>query len=329
MDGYILGIDGGGTGTKAVLLRGKEICHSLETGTINLNGAPEEVVTENIRTLLRRALSLAGQDGSADGYVRAVGLAGAGVSNPGERMLLASCVREFIPGPDSLVIAGDDESALEGAFSGGDGIVLIAGTGSVCRGKRSMPDGTFRSLRSGGFGHLIDDGGSAYAIGRAILSSVVHSIDGRGPETLLTKLVRSRLDAGDDDLVPAIISHVYRPGAPKSEIAGFAMLLETACAEGDAEALRIADEASEELCGLVRAVYRRLYVPDAGDEAPAETEAAAVALMGSVLTQNLRIRTAVTAKLGRALPCLMVTAPEHDAAYGAALLAGRRAQSGT
>ena len=72
MDGYILGIDGGGTGTKAVLLRGKEICHSLETGTINLNGAPEEVVTENIRTLLRQALSLAGQDGSADGKLPGV-----------------------------------------------------------------------------------------------------------------------------------------------------------------------------------------------------------------------------------------------------------------
>ena len=62
-----------------------------------------------------------------------------------------------------LLITGDHVTALKGAFKNACGILLIAGTGAICYGQTGSGE---EPVRAGGFGHLIDDGGSAYAIGR-------------------------------------------------------------------------------------------------------------------------------------------------------------------
>ena len=113
-----------------------------------------------------------------------------------------------------LRLLGDQEIALAGAIDG-PGAVLIAGTGSVCFGK----DGQGRPFRAGGYGYLIDDGGSGYAIGRDILTAVARAHDGRGPETCLTEAVFASLGIGE---LNQMITWLYSPETGKKEMCGLA-----------------------------------------------------------------------------------------------------------
>ena len=108
-------------------------------------------------------------------------------------------------------------------------VPVIAGTGSICYGQST--DG--REARSGGWGHLIDDEGSAYALGRDILRAVVRAADGRAPATALTELVAQRLGALG---VQPVIRFTYAPTTTKKEIAALAPLLDPALQQGDAAA---------------------------------------------------------------------------------------------
>ena len=60
----------------------------------------------------------------------------------------------------------------------------------------------------GGYGYLIDDGGSGYALGRDILTAVVRAADGRGPATALTQAVFAALGVQS---VGEIITWLYAP----------------------------------------------------------------------------------------------------------------------
>ena len=91
------------------------------------------------------------------------------------------------------------------------GTVLIAGTGSICYARTA--DG--RRARSGGWGHLIDDEGSAYALGRDILRAVVRAADGRAPATALTELIAQRLGAPG---VQPVIRFTYAPTTTKRKL---------------------------------------------------------------------------------------------------------------
>lgn len=80
----------------------------------------------------------------------------------------------------------------------------MAGTGAICCGR----DGAGNRTRVGGYGYLIDDGGSGYALGRDILTAVVRAADGRGPATALTQAVFAALGVRS---VGEIITWLYAP----------------------------------------------------------------------------------------------------------------------
>ena len=96
-------------------------------------------------------------------------------------------------------------------MSGGTGCILIAGTGSICTG--ITEDG--KTARAGGWGHLIDDVGSGYALGRDALTAVVRAQDGRGAKTVLTDLVQK---AWKVENIGQLIAETYST-ADKSHIA--------------------------------------------------------------------------------------------------------------
>lgn len=86
-------------------------------------------------------------------------------------------------------LVGDHETALAGALEEPAGVILIAGTGSICYGVNESG----AKFRAGGYGHIIDDAGSAYAIGRDILKAVVRSSDGRQGQTVLKEKKHSAI----------------------------------------------------------------------------------------------------------------------------------------
>ena len=144
------------------------------------------------------------------------------------------------------IIHNDVECALMASLQQTDGIMLVAGTGSI--GLRSL---SHQTERSGGWGYLIGDEGSAYWIGRSVLSHFSKMADGRLEKTELYDIV---MDALVLDEASEIISHLYKHPNPKLAIASLSKAAFLACEKGDTYANNIFEDAAYELAQLVKAL---------------------------------------------------------------------------
>lgn len=295
---YVCGWDGGGTKTQVLCLtpEGRALAEGT-FGPLNLNGAEEEKITATIR---ESVAFMTGQPGGLAGCGALV-IGTAGVSNRAAVELVTRAVRQCgYAGP--LRLLGDQEIALAGAIDG-PGAVLVAGTGAICCGR----DGAGNRVRVGGYGYLIDDGGSGYALGRDILTAVVRAADGRGPATALTEAVLAALNAHG---VGEIVTWLYAPATGKKEVAALAPLLLPALEQEDAAALAIARAAAEELALLACTAWKNLGL-DRGE----------LALTGSILQRYPRIRQEVAQRCLARHPHMKIIDPRGSAAFGAARLA--------
>ena len=301
---YAAGIDGGGTRTQVVVsTEYGEVIQTLSAGPLNYNGQDEATVTATLTGLAERiSQAVTSHGGEALASCQVICVGAAGISHPRVSGWLQDTLRAS-GYEGELMLVGDHETALYGAHGGEAGMILIAGTGSICYGRNSA-DATHRA---GGYGHLIDDGGSGYSIGRELLAAVVQAADGRRSPTLITKLVYEQLDIAT---VEALVGYVYDSGRTKKDIAALAPLLTIACEAGDTQALEIAEASAAGLVPLIRAVADRL-----------DLQTGPLALLGSVLTANQYVREALTTQLAAALPELAVVPQRQDAAHGAALMA--------
>ena len=239
------GWDGGGTKTEVCLTDGTgRTLSSAVFGPLNPNGTSPEQVRNTVRQCVDYMAAQAGSLSAVGGL--AVGMAG--ISNQSAAELLKQELAEAgWTGP--LLLAGDQEIALAGAVEG-PGMLLIAGTGSVCCGRD--PEG--RPFRVGGYGHLIDDVGSGWAIGRSILTAVIRAADGRAGATVLTDLVFERLGVRN---VGDLITWLYAPETGKREVASLASLLPDALALRDPAAESIARQAAEDLAELAETGWKK------------------------------------------------------------------------
>src|SRR5439155_578112 len=108
----------------------------------------------------------------------------AGLSRPGRSPDFRRLVFELLPGAD-LEVVSDAAVALWGALPEGEGVAVLAGTGSIALARSA--DG--REARAGGYGALVGDEGSGFWLGRAAATAAVRAADGRGPPTGLVELV--------------------------------------------------------------------------------------------------------------------------------------------
>ncbi len=289
---FAAGIDGGGTRTTVECRSadGTVLCRAV-FGPFNLNSIGEERFT----ALWAEITAFLGEKGQC----AALCAGAAGVSNPRVQTLTAQAMERA--GISNWRMAGDHEIALHGALSGQPGCALIAGTGSICCGRNAR--GEF--VRVGGWGHLIDDGGSGYALGRDALAAVVRQWDGRGEKTVLSELVPAKLGIKTPQ---ELVAYAY--GGDKSRIAAAAPLVEQAAGLGDRVALRIYGRAGMELSALAAAAANRLGL-----------ENGEVALLGGLLRHDKCLRAAFMADLMEKAPGLRCVEPRQDAAAGAAMLA--------
>ena len=295
---YVTGWDGGGTKTAVVYMdMDGSVMGRAVFGPLNPNGASYEQVSATVREAVAGMKHMPG--GLPGCVCLQVGYAGA--SNPAGRKLLEDAIRaEGYFG--ELRLSGDHETMLYGAV-GREGAVLISGTGSVALGR----NGKGETFRCGGWGYLIGDEGSGYAIGRDILAAVAKANDGCGPQTCLTEQVFETLNISG---MGELIRFVYDPDSDKSRIASLAPLLAGALAQGDEAAKAIAGRAAQELVLLAATVLSRLSL-----------EAGCIAFSGSILTQMTYIREKVEAELALRFPLLSHIEPRQDAATGAAAMA--------
>jgi glucosamine kinase len=244
-----LGIDGGATKTSCLIGDEKSVLGSGASGSSNLIRVGEPQARESLTTAIQQACAAA-LVSPAQIDKTCVGLAGAArpeISSAARRMML-----EIVGG--EVQIVGDTIIALEAAFGGGPGVVVIAGTGSIAYGHNAAG----QTARAGGWGFAISDEGSGYWIGRAAVAAALRSLDEKGKSPLLDTILKTwKLESVDKLVVTA-------NATPAPNFAALLPAVLAAANAGDSAANDVLAQAGSELAGCAIAVIRRLF-PEASE----------------------------------------------------------------
>ncbi len=257
---FFVGIDGGGTKTRALIVSSDGICRgNALTGASNPNSVGAEAALANLRRALLNAAKSAG--GNADFEAGFFGISGVNDS------VSAKDLREKISAFADVSVANflvenDTRSLCAATFGMRSGIVLIAGTGSKCYGRTE--DG--REWETGGYDFHVSDEASAFDLARRGLIAAVRAADGRGEPTMLKDLLFGELQILETGQISQRLHQdsLKNPGKPmsKDEIAALARFVDKACLAGDAVAAEILESAMQELVKMVTTVVRKLEIPE-------------------------------------------------------------------
>lgn len=300
---YFIGIDGGGTRTTAVVIddSGKELARlEGEPGIVNV--LEPEAGAHALADLATHALA----DAKVTELASMLCCALAGAGREPERTRLQQALSALRVAHD-VHVASDFDAAMHDAFGSGPGILVIAGTGSSAWGR--SPDG--RCVRAGGWGHIIGDEGSGYALGRIALMLAMREYDGRGENARFMDavLAQTKVMSGEG-LVR------WAAAASKGDIAALAPIIFNAAEQGSLSAQDAIDDAAAEIAMHVAALYDRL---GPWDEPPA------VALSGGLVAPGRPLREPVLREIEALTIPVAIVDEKIDAARGAAQLARHRA----
>ncbi|HEY6778391.1 MAG TPA: BadF/BadG/BcrA/BcrD ATPase family protein [Thermoleophilaceae bacterium] len=207
-------------------------------------------------------------------------------------------------GLQRVAIASDGLTSLLGALGDRPGAVVAAGTGAVCVAR----DGE-RMAKVDGWGSLLGDAGSGFAIGRAGLDAALRHVDGRGGSAALLKAAERRFGP-----VPELVERIHGAPVPTRAVAGFAADVAREAGAGDELAAAILRDAGRELAISACAALERLFSPE--DEA-------AVSYTGNVFLAGTLLLEPFAEELAERRPGTEILPPAGDSLDGAALLAER------
>ena len=303
----VVGVDGGGTKTEAVILDARD--QVLGQGIAGPSN-PLRIGIANAAAAVREAVDKA----CSDGHVRREDIIAAQVGLAGARRLeLSLRMREALSnlGIADVQVSGDADIALYGATTdGGPGVVVIAGTGSVCCGVNSRG----RRVWAGGWGPIAGDEGGGAWIARRAIRAIAHASDGRGPKTSLMSAACNYFHVTTpDDLSTAI----YAPTITNERLAGFGKHVVDAAKAKDAVARDILSEGAKELGLMVAAVVRNLKL---------ENERFQVGYVGGVFNAAGELILAqMREQLKQIAPNAFLAPPSFSPAVAAARMARERA----
>jgi len=236
---FFLGVDGGGSRCRArleagdgtVLGRGLSGPASMRFGLAAARDA--------IMTATRQCLEEAGLSEAALKQIYAgIGLAGTG--QRGARQELESWRHPFA----GAWFEGDGYLALLGAFAGGEGGVVIVGTGSIAITYQQ------HTVRIGGYGFPVSDEGSGADLGLNAIRHALRTLDGRAAPTAFSRDV---LDAFSND--PAAIID-WMEDATATDYAALAPIVVRHAASGEAKAQLLMQQAAAHITTLIEAFLR-------------------------------------------------------------------------
>lgn len=189
---YYLGFDGGGSKTECLLAnaQGQILAKAIAGPSNPMRSGYMRAwfsLSEAADVVLSRQKIKAG-----DIQAVCAGLGGAG--RPGVAKRIHTFFERGFPSA-RVQVATDLEIAYEAAFGTGEGILLLAGTGSAAFGR----DAKGRTARAGGRGPWFSDEGSAFDVGRRAFAAVARAEEHRGPETALAKRLLDWLHASNWD----------------------------------------------------------------------------------------------------------------------------------
>ncbi|MDF2568724.1 MAG: N-acetylglucosamine kinase [Sporomusa sp.] len=244
---WIIGIDGGGTRTVgwAADLEGK-ILGRVENGSGNYHTTGLPNFTAVMAGVIDE-LAVGCNVKKTDLQVVSLGLAG--VDRISDKQIILETLTQ-LGLPCQYLVNSDAKIAMVAGLGKAEGIILIAGTGSIAYGINKQGE----IIRAGGWGHLASDEGSGYAIGHQALVRGIRSAEGRDKATILLGMIMENLSLKSwDEMVGTINS----PAMSKAKVASLAQLVAAAAAQGDQVASEILMQAGNELASLVESVIIR------------------------------------------------------------------------
>ncbi|REK64046.1 MAG: hypothetical protein C6P35_13465 [Cohnella sp.] len=305
---YLLGIDGGQTSTKSCL-------YDRENGTCLIASGPpidhmltldgqirsKQGIQQSVRTLL-------GRTANPPQTVDMAFVSISGVHREHEDMIknwIQECIRV-----ERVAVEGDVKANLAGASGGrNDGVVIIGGGGSIgyyCDGENEYV--------AGGYGHILGDEGSAYWIGLQAIKAGIRYGNGLGPKTVLYGRI---LDHFGEASYWGVKKQVHAGNIHRGDIAGLAVLVETAANEGDAVAQSVLRQAGSELGQLAVSVLTQM----AGS--PRASRVRKVYPTGGVFQSALWVRRSLEETLRAYDPAVEICDPQYPPIIGALILAAQ------
>jgi N-acetylglucosamine kinase-like BadF-type ATPase len=299
---YFIGIDGGGTKSKCLLTNHNlEIIYETIGGPSNFLMLGTDKVSE---TILELILECANKNSikleDISGIV--LGTTGGGRRNDAESLeqaILNNAKNKNI-NINFLRVESDARIALEGAFSGKPGSILIAGTGSIMFGK----DRFGNIHRVGGFGRFLGDEGSGYRIGQRGLNAVAKEYDGRAEKTLISNYV---LDEFSIKSPEELITEIYRNNF---DIASAAPLVIKAAENQDKIATEIIESEANEIILHINSMKQKL-----------NEKILFVSFIGSLLTKDNFYSYLVKEKVVQSFNEVVIKEAENPPEFGAILMA--------
>jgi len=297
---YLIGIDGGGSRSTCVIsdISG-EILYRCSGGPTNILRYDHSEVNISLLKLINEGLEKINA-GQPEVSAIVLGTAGAGKKENAESF--EKSFTEFLiqNNISMFKVVSDAQIALEGAFSGKPGSILIAGTGSIIFGKNENGE----IFRLGGFGNKIGDEGSGYSIGRKGLNLISKEFDNRSGKSKLKDLLIEKFNINSGE---KLIDEIYKNDF---DIASVAPLVIDAAENSDPPSVKILDEESDELILHIKKMKELLSI-----------EKMKLCFIGSLISKSNFYSRLLKSKVKIKFPSIEILEPENPPEVGAVLLA--------
>lgn len=308
---YYLGIDGGGSKTTCAIGDERSVLATSIAGPSNITRVDEAQARESLHMVIREACAKAKIDPSQIDCA-CIGVAGAGREKVAD--MVRKIVAELICG--EIEVVGDMAIAMDAAFGGAPGVIVIAGTGSIAYGRNEQ--GT--TARAGGWGFAISDEGSAHWIGRAAVAAVLRDID----QTIESQLAKTTAESSP--LFRQLkslwnlrtLEEFVRTANSSPDFAALLPAIISTADAGDQLAQHVLEQAAVELSQLASIVIRRLFA-----ESSASSTLVRLAMVGGVFRHSTRVRQHFSDEVRKFDPRVQVSQEIVEPVAGALQMARR------
>ncbi|MCK9234404.1 MAG: hypothetical protein M0O98_04340 [Acholeplasmataceae bacterium] len=288
-----LGVDGGGTKTKIVIIN--------DAGKIlfSQSGGPSSIDTVSLKETIEVIQNIVSDFNQTRTFKSAfIGLGGIATNNDRNTVLKELKKLPFFDNNSKITVDSDMVNALASGDSFNEGIVLISGTGMVCYGNNNG-----KSHKCGGWGYQSLDEGSAYYLGLMALIYTVKGYDKRLKITPFLEAVYERLSLNNINEFADVFKTYSR-----TKIASLAPLVTKF--ENDPYAQDIIEKATEELKECVLTVYKEIKLTKPR-----------LVIVGSLGNSKSLFNKKLIEKILSIDENFVITKPRKDPALAAALLA--------
>lgn len=303
---YYLGVDGGGTKTKYILINEKlETVGECESSTIHIHQAGISGIKSELE------INIAKICGQAKIEVSDIKYAFLGVPGYGESLndknRIDKAVKEVMSDIMNVKYTVDND-AVNGWAAGTackPGINIVAGTGSIAYGRNESG----QIERCGGWGPTIGDDGSAYWIGLRTINEYTKQKDGRSEKTVLVDILEENYNIEYHfEIVDIIFNRIK---LNRTQIAGFSKICFLAAEKGCPASIKIFEEAAVNLYEHIKALADKLKFNDEF----------IVSYTGGVFKSGKYVLEPLNSMLSQAHLKYKIQEPELEPWNGAALLA--------